>query len=134
MKRARLLPLLLLAAAGALAQQKTQEEIDREKGVILEAKIVPPTSQNQGTIEADLRQFVGQRLDLPDEKLTWQCEQMEARPLFPPALKRLFRALTPSSPFTPSGLWNRCYLVPSPRGGSICIYWPASLGRRCFLL
>jgi coenzyme F420-reducing hydrogenase alpha subunit len=47
-----------------------------ENGVILEAKIVPPTSQNQGTIEADLRQFVGQRLDLPDEKLTWQCEQM----------------------------------------------------------
>ncbi len=45
-------------------------------GVILEAKIVPPTSQNQGTIEDDLRQFVGQRLDLPDEKLTWQCEQM----------------------------------------------------------
>ena len=44
--------------------------------MILEAKIVPPTSQNQGTIEADLRQFVGQRLDLPDEKLTWQCEQM----------------------------------------------------------
>jgi coenzyme F420-reducing hydrogenase alpha subunit len=47
-----------------------------DNGVILEAKIVPPTSQNQGTIEADLRQFVGQRLDLPDEKLTWQCEQM----------------------------------------------------------
>ena len=47
-----------------------------ENGVILEAKIVPPTSQNQGTIEADLGQFVGQRLDLPDEKLTWQCEQM----------------------------------------------------------
>ena len=47
-----------------------------ENGVILEAKIVPPTSQNQGTIEADLHQFVGQRLDLPDEKLTWQCEQM----------------------------------------------------------
>ncbi|OGR06350.1 MAG: dehydrogenase, partial [Desulfobacca sp. RBG_16_58_9] len=47
-----------------------------ENGVILEAKIVPPTSQNQGTIEADLRQFVAARLDLPDEKLTWQCEQM----------------------------------------------------------
>ncbi|MGO9580426.1 MAG: Ni/Fe hydrogenase subunit alpha [Desulfobaccales bacterium] len=47
-----------------------------EKGVILEAKIVPPTSQNQGTIEADLGQFVAARLTLPDEKLTWQCEQM----------------------------------------------------------
>jgi len=45
-------------------------------GVILEAKIVPPTSQNQGIIEADLGQFVSRRLDLPDEQLTWQCEQM----------------------------------------------------------
>ncbi len=45
-------------------------------GVILEAKIVPPTSQNQGTIEADLHQFVSQRLHLPDDQLTWQCEQM----------------------------------------------------------
>ena len=47
-----------------------------EHGVILEAKIVPPTSQNQRTIEADLGQFVAASLDLPDEKLTWQCEQM----------------------------------------------------------
>jgi sulfhydrogenase subunit alpha len=47
-----------------------------DQGVIQAAKIVPPTSQNQGTIEDDLYQFVGQRLDLPDDKLTWQCEQM----------------------------------------------------------
>jgi coenzyme F420-reducing hydrogenase alpha subunit len=47
-----------------------------DQGVIMEAKIVPPTSQNQGTIEGDLHQFVGQRLDLPDDQLTWQCEQM----------------------------------------------------------
>jgi len=45
-------------------------------GVIQEAKIVPPTSQNQGIIEEDLFHFVSSRLDLPDEKLTWQCEQM----------------------------------------------------------
>jgi sulfhydrogenase subunit alpha len=45
-------------------------------GVIQEAKIVPPTSQNQKTMESDLRQFVAARLDLPDEKLTWQCEQL----------------------------------------------------------
>jgi sulfhydrogenase subunit alpha len=45
-------------------------------GVIQEAKIVPPTSQNQGIIEADLGQFVSQRLDLPEDQLTWQCEQM----------------------------------------------------------
>jgi sulfhydrogenase subunit alpha len=47
-----------------------------ERGAILEAKIVPPTAQNQKIIEQDLRHFVEQRLDLPDEKLTWQCEQM----------------------------------------------------------
>ncbi len=47
-----------------------------EPGAILEAKIVPPTSQNQKIIERDLRQFVEQRLDLPDDKLTWQCEQL----------------------------------------------------------
>jgi sulfhydrogenase subunit alpha len=45
-------------------------------GVILEAKIVPPTSQNQGTIEDDLFHFVSQRLDLSEDELTWQCEQM----------------------------------------------------------
>ena len=46
-----------------------------EKGRILDAKIVPPTSQNQKTIEQDLRQFVPPRLKLTQEQLTWQCEQ-----------------------------------------------------------
>lgn len=46
-----------------------------EHGIILDAKIVPPTSQNQKTIEEDLRQFVPRFIDLSDEKLTWQCEQ-----------------------------------------------------------
>jgi sulfhydrogenase subunit alpha len=46
-----------------------------EDGSILDAKIVPPTSQNQGTIEADLRGFVVQNIDLPQEDLTWRCEQ-----------------------------------------------------------
>jgi sulfhydrogenase subunit alpha len=45
------------------------------KGMILEAKIVPPTAQNQKSIENDLKQFVAQRLDLSDTLLTWQCEQ-----------------------------------------------------------
>jgi coenzyme F420-reducing hydrogenase alpha subunit len=45
-------------------------------GVILDARIMPPTSQNQGTIEDDLSQFVTARLDLPEDRLTWQCEQM----------------------------------------------------------
>jgi len=47
-----------------------------DSGAILDAKIVPPTSQNQKIIEQDLHQFVEQRLDLPDDQLTWQCEQM----------------------------------------------------------
>jgi sulfhydrogenase subunit alpha len=46
-----------------------------EKGLITEAKIVPPTSQNQKTMEQDLREFVPPRLNLTQEKLTWQCEQ-----------------------------------------------------------
>ena len=44
-------------------------------GRILDAKIVPPTSQNQTSIEADLRAFVQARLDLDDDELTRQCEQ-----------------------------------------------------------
>lgn len=47
-----------------------------DSGAILEAKIVPPTSQNLKVIEQDLSHFVEQRLDLPDEQLTWQCEQL----------------------------------------------------------
>jgi len=45
------------------------------QGVILDAKIVPPTSQNQKIIESDLWKFVPKYLDLPAAKLTWQCEQ-----------------------------------------------------------
>ena len=44
-------------------------------GTILSARIVPPTSQNQLSIEQDLRGFVQARLGLPDEELTRQCEQ-----------------------------------------------------------
>jgi coenzyme F420-reducing hydrogenase alpha subunit len=46
-----------------------------EQGLITDAKIVPPTSQNQKRIETDLRQFVSGRIDLPKEQLTWRCEQ-----------------------------------------------------------
>jgi sulfhydrogenase subunit alpha len=46
-----------------------------ERGIILDAKIIPPTSQNQKTIEQDLREFVPPRLHLSQEKITWQCEQ-----------------------------------------------------------
>jgi len=44
-------------------------------GTIEDAKITPPTSQNQRAIEADLRAFVQDRLDLPHAQLTWECEQ-----------------------------------------------------------
>ncbi len=44
-------------------------------GLIVDAKIVPPTSQNQKTIESDLWNFVEKAVDLPDDRLTWQCEQ-----------------------------------------------------------
>lgn len=49
-------------------------EID-SGGRIVSAKITPPTAQNQTTIEDDLREFAQARLDLPDERLTWECEQ-----------------------------------------------------------
>ncbi len=44
-------------------------------GTIRTARIVPPTSQNQASIEDDLRRFVAPRLDLADEPLTRACEQ-----------------------------------------------------------
>jgi coenzyme F420-reducing hydrogenase alpha subunit len=44
-------------------------------GTIADATIVPPTSQNQKAIENDLRQFVEQHLQLPDDALTRKCEQ-----------------------------------------------------------
>ncbi|HET8975812.1 MAG TPA: Ni/Fe hydrogenase subunit alpha [Solirubrobacterales bacterium] len=44
-------------------------------GAIAQAKIVPPTSQNQARIEEDLREFVRPRVELDDERLQWECEQ-----------------------------------------------------------
>jgi coenzyme F420-reducing hydrogenase alpha subunit len=49
-------------------------EVDAD-GSILDAKIVPPTSQNQKTIEEDLVGVVGSSLDLSDERLSHVCEQ-----------------------------------------------------------
>ena len=49
-------------------------EID-EDGTILDARIVPPTSQNQLAIEEDLRAVVKASLDLPDDRLALRCEQ-----------------------------------------------------------
>jgi coenzyme F420-reducing hydrogenase alpha subunit len=49
-------------------------EIDDE-GTILDARIVPPTSQNQRAIEEDLRAVVERHLHLGDEELRLRCEQ-----------------------------------------------------------
>jgi sulfhydrogenase subunit alpha len=49
-------------------------EVDGD-GLIADARIVPPTSQNQLSIESDLRVFAGARLELPDDDLKWQLEQ-----------------------------------------------------------
>ncbi len=46
-----------------------------EHGLIQEADIVPPTSQNQKSVEADLREVASRYWDLPEEALTWRCEQ-----------------------------------------------------------
>jgi sulfhydrogenase subunit alpha len=49
-------------------------EID-DDGTILDARIVPPTSQNQLAIEEDLRAVVEHELDLPDDELSLRLEQ-----------------------------------------------------------
>jgi coenzyme F420-reducing hydrogenase alpha subunit len=49
-------------------------ELDAE-GTILDAKIVPPTSQNQLAIEEDLRQVVDRYQELSDDELRHVCEQ-----------------------------------------------------------
>ncbi len=49
-------------------------EID-DGGLITKAQIVPPTSQNQLSIEDDLRSYVPGRTHLSDDDLQWQLEQ-----------------------------------------------------------
>jgi len=49
-------------------------EID-DRGLVLNAQIVPPTAQNQKRIEDDLWHFVPQLAALPLDKITAKCEQ-----------------------------------------------------------
>jgi sulfhydrogenase subunit alpha len=49
-------------------------EID-QSGLVRSAAIVPPTSQNQAAIEADLRSVAVASLHLPDAELTATCER-----------------------------------------------------------
>ncbi len=46
-----------------------------DAGIITDAQIVPPTSQNQPSIEADLRSMVEMWSDLDDHTLSHRCEQ-----------------------------------------------------------
>jgi sulfhydrogenase subunit alpha len=46
-----------------------------DAGIIKDAQIVPPTSQNQPSVEADLRMLVQAWHDLDDEALVHRCEQ-----------------------------------------------------------
>jgi len=47
-----------------------------DDGIIKDARIVPPTSQNQKAVEDDLFYFVGKNLHMSDDELTWKCEQV----------------------------------------------------------
>ncbi|NCC21501.1 MAG: Ni/Fe hydrogenase subunit alpha [Alphaproteobacteria bacterium] len=46
-----------------------------DEGLIKEAQLTIPTSQNQAMIEDDLRDFVPKFMHLSDDKLQWHCEQ-----------------------------------------------------------
>lgn len=52
-----------------------QYAVDGE-GLIREAKIVPPTSQNQRRIEEDLRAYLPRVLDLPNKQAALACEKV----------------------------------------------------------
>jgi coenzyme F420-reducing hydrogenase alpha subunit len=49
--------------------------VDAE-GTVRSARIVPPTSQNQASIEDDLRRYAQQHLDLDDAQLAEECERV----------------------------------------------------------
>lgn len=50
-------------------------ELD-EQGRVVTARIIPPTAQNQSTIETDLKQFVSDNLALSRSQLIGKCEQI----------------------------------------------------------
>ena len=48
----------------------------QEDGAIASARIIPPTSQNQLSIEEDLRDYAASLAELDDEKATLRCEHL----------------------------------------------------------
>ncbi len=47
-----------------------------DDGIITDARIIPPTSQNQKAVENDLFGFVSKNLHQSHDELTWHCEQV----------------------------------------------------------
>ena len=47
-----------------------------DDGIIRDARIIPPTSQNQKAVERDLFHFASNNPSLSKEDLTWRCEQI----------------------------------------------------------
>jgi sulfhydrogenase subunit alpha len=50
-------------------------EVD-EKGIVIRGEVIVPTGQNQITIEDDLGKFIGEHLDMDEEKLSYECEKI----------------------------------------------------------
>jgi coenzyme F420-reducing hydrogenase alpha subunit len=50
-------------------------QVDAEGNIVF-AKIVPPTSQNQGQIESDLRQLLPSIVELEDSQVAIDCEKL----------------------------------------------------------
>jgi sulfhydrogenase subunit alpha len=85
-------------------------------GLITTARIVPPTSQNQAAIEADLRAFAEARLGLDDAELTRQCEQAIRN--YDPCIScsAHFLDLTVErSLLIPNGAWFSCQVLAACR-------------------
>jgi CRP/FNR family transcriptional regulator, cyclic AMP receptor protein len=68
-------PTRAIALGGECLRRKCEEDHDLGYALMKRFAQMQPTSQNQKTIEGDLRQFVSQRIDAPKDQLTWQCEQ-----------------------------------------------------------
>jgi sulfhydrogenase subunit alpha len=74
-------PVTTCACEGAAASEAPRgllyhRYVVNEHGLILAAKIIPPTSQNLARIEADLWKLAPQVIDLPQEKATLMCEHL----------------------------------------------------------
>jgi coenzyme F420-reducing hydrogenase alpha subunit len=73
-------PITPVAGAGAAGTEAPRGllwhryEVDGD-GRITEARIVPPTAQNQLTMEADVRAVLEANLSLSDDELQWRLEQ-----------------------------------------------------------